>query len=160
MVLYACKGRHRTRGEAARRRAAAAPAVQPNSSLSALQPSAGKWSPQAAPRAGWALLVPLLPTAYEGQGCVCACPPMYWHSLHPIFSLPPRAVGMAAEGGDLRAHEAPNALQCFSAVPYCLCFAGYNRRVTAAFKCKSIGLFFKVVAAGMFFSSRLFLALK
>lgn len=36
----------------------------------------------------------------------------------------------------------------------------YNQQVTAAFKCKSIGLFFKIVTAGRFFSSRLFLPLK
>lgn len=45
--------------------------------------------------------------------------------------------------GALRAHRSTTALQCFSMVSYCLCFTGYNQQVTAAFRCKSMGLFFR-----------------
>lgn len=100
------------------------------------------------------------PWSWVGFACCCsprACEEQAAVLLVLAFPashllLAPGAVGMAAERVIC---EHWRLLQCFSTVPYCLCFAA-----TTACKCKSTGLFFKIVTADRFSSSRLFLALK
>lgn len=49
----------------------------------------------------------------------------------------------SSRAGALPARRSPSAPWCFHTVSRCLHFSGHNWRVTAAFKCKSIGLFFR-----------------
>lgn len=86
---------------------------------------------------------------------LCLCPsPTPCVGIHCVTFSPWHLVLLGWQQREVIC-EHTRLLQCFSSVPCCLCFAGYNQPVTAAFKCKSIGLFFKIVTAGRFFSSRL-----
>lgn len=48
---------------------------------------------------------------------------------------------LVIDQGALQAHK--STLQCFRATSHCFSLTGYSQRVTAAFQCKSIGLFFR-----------------
>lgn len=104
-----------------------------------------KGPPESTPRAGWVFLVPLTDSGFklEGQGWVFAplCRRSLPTHLPPHFLPTTFCHSGSSRAGALPARRSPSAPWCFSTVSRCLRFTSHNRR--AAFKCKSIGLFFR-----------------